>query len=520
MLEVKNLRVHFKHYGETIKAVDGIDFKIGDNEIVGLVGESGSGKTVTALSVTRLLPRKDCEASGEVNFSISEIGERDLMRTEEKDILRIRGSEIAMIFQEPSTSLNPVLRIGEQIEEVLIEHEKISKADARRRAIGLLEKVKINNPERVYNAYPHLISGGEKQRVMIAMAIALNPKLLIADEPTTALDVTIQNEILELIMALKTELGMSVLFITHDFSVIKKVADTILVMKNGVVVEAGHANEIFSNPKHEYTKKLLNAVPRIEEEEPRTGQQKAKEIIALRNSGKVFLQEELMPGRPRHKVTALKNVNLAIKEGMTLGVVGESGSGKTTLGKLITGLIEPTCGDVIGRELKWGTQMVFQDPYDSLDPLMNMEDIVLEGLTIKGVKRETKNNILREMLFKVRLNYGDRLKYPHQFSGGQRQRIAIARALAVKPRIIVLDEPVSSLDVVIQSEIIQLLKDIQKELSLTYIFISHDLRVIGYLADEVAVMYKGEVVEFGPKYDIYHNPKHPYTKKLLSSALL
>jgi len=510
LLNVKDLKIQFRHDGETVKAVDGIDFMINENEVLGLVGESGSGKTVTALSVMNLLPRRDSVQSGEI----------------------IKNSGIAMIFQEPLTCLNPVLRVGEQIDEavlvrdsgpgqsgnsVLTRSRKRNSASTRSRTLALLEKVRLDTPQRIYDSYPHLLSGGQRQRVMIAMALALSPGLLIADEPTTALDVTIQAEILDLILSLKKELGMSVLFITHDFGVINKVADRVIVMKNGKIVERGPKDAVLFSPGADYTKKLLNAVPHIG-----TGLEKPVPtkplpvVINVKNLNKTFIIEKGIFKEKAGCIRAVHNVNLKIKDGKTLGIVGESGSGKTTLAKLLAGLLKPDTGST---GLSAGdSQIVFQDPHSSLDPRMRMRDIILEGPVIRGAGKSEKEKILREMLFKVYLNFKDRMKYPHQFSGGQRQRIALARALAVKPRILILDEPVSSLDVIIQAGILDLLKDLQKELALTYVFISHDLAVVEDMADDVAVMYKGEIVEFGPRSVIYRSPKHPYTKRLLAGA--
>jgi peptide/nickel transport system ATP-binding protein len=496
LLTVKNLKVHFKHDSETVKAVDGIDFAVNENEVLGLVGESGSGKSVTALSIMKLLPEKSSVQTGEI----------------------ICEGKPAIVFQEPFTSLNPVLRVGEQIDEAVLA-KVLAKGTGLRStpepSLKLLEKVKISDPQRIYDSFPHMLSGGERQRAMIAMAIALNPKLLIADEPTTALDVTIQAGILELILGLKRDLNMSVLFITHDFGIINKVADRVLVMKEGKIVESGAKSDILSRPREDYTKKLLDAVPKITH--ARQGRlTEGGTIIAVKNLNKTFAVEKGIFRREQALVQAVRNINFEVKESRTLGLVGESGSGKTTLGKLIMGLLEPDSGSV---ETQKSTQIVFQDPYNSLDPRMKIKDIVLEGPTIQGMQRQAKEKILRDVLFKAHLNYKDRSKYPHQFSGGERQRIAIARALAVNPRILILDEPVSSLDVIIQSEILNLLKHIQKELSLTYIFISHDLRVVEYMADEVAVMYKGEIVELAASGRIYQSPGHPYTKRLLSSIL-
>jgi len=493
LLEVKNLTIQFKHDTETVKAVDGIDFTVFENEVLGIVGESGSGKTVTALSIMNLLPKTNCKVGGKITCN----------------------GKTAMIFQEPFTSLNPVLRVGEQIDEAVLVNKKISKEKAKTETLKALNKVKITDPERVYNAYPHLLSGGERQRVMIAMALSLKPKLLIADEPTTALDVTIQAGILDLILEIKKDLAMSVLFITHDFGIINRVADRIAVMKDGKIVDKGNKKDILSSPKDDYTKKLLDAVPKITLGAERKIVKKENALIVIKNLNKSFSVEKGFFKKVAKKIHAVSDITLEIRKGSTLGLVGESGSGKTTLGKLIMGLLKPDNGTIL-RSMR-DTQIVFQDPYSSLDPRFRMQDIILEGPTIMGMSKNEKDTILRDVLFKVRLNYKDRLKYPHQFSGGQRQRIAIARALAVKPKILILDEPVSSLDVIIQSEILDLLKELQKELALTYVFISHDLRVVHYMADEVAVMYNGEIVEMAPKDKIYTSSHHPYTKRLISS---
>jgi len=521
ILSVKNLKVRFKHDGETVNAVDDIDFTMQENEVLGIVGESGSGKTVTALSVMNLLPRTDCLVSGEI----------------------VKKTGVAMIFQEPFTSLNPVLCVGEQIDEAVRMRGKAAKKDIKKQTLSLLKKVKLNFPERIYESYPHLLSGGQRQRAMIAMALALSPGLLIADEPTTSLDVTIQAEILNLVMGLKKELGMSVLFITHDFGIIGKVADRVLVMKDGKIIESGPSSEVLSSPRAGYTKKLIEAVPHIrtgldEEGYPRRGKtlpsdrtpggevslneteaRSHRTIVNVKNLSKTFITEKGIFKRSSGCVRAVRSVNLEIKEGKTLGVVGESGSGKTTLAKLLVGLLEADSGTVETLAGAHSAQIVFQDPYSSLDPRMRMQEIVLEGPAIRGAGKNEKEKILQEVLFKVRLNLKDRMKYPHQFSGGQRQRIALARALAVRPRILVLDEPVSSLDVIIRSEILNLLRDIQRELALTYVFISHDLAVVERIADDVAVMYKGEIVEFASSARIYGSPKHSYTKRLIASAL-
>jgi len=513
LLELRDLRIAFKHDGELVEAVHGVDLRVDENQIIGLVGESGSGKTVSALSIIRLLPKNNCIVSGENVFK-----GKDIFKSSDQDIRRLRGSEIAMIFQEPFTSLNPVLKSGEQIDEVMLFHEDIDEKSSKKRSLRLLEKVRMNDPERIYDSYPHMLSGGERQRVMIAMAIALSPKLLIADEPTTALDVTVQSEILEIIRSLKKDLKMSVLFITHDFGIINNIAEKVFVMKEGRIVETGNKDEILRFPKGTYTRKLLEAVPRITTGgENKIPQKSADNIITVKNLEKIFFTQKGILKKRKAGVQALKHIDLEIKKGRTLGIVGESGSGKTTLGKVLVGLLKADSGEIRVKGLRGLMQMVFQDPYSSLDPRMRMRDIILEGLILKKAGPAEKKKTLRDVLSKVHLDYKDIFKFPHQFSGGQRQRIAIARALAAKPEILILDEPVSSLDVITQSDILNLLKDLQKELALTYVFISHDLRVVQYMADEVAVMREGSIVELASRDMIYMAPKHPYTRLLLSS---
>lgn len=524
LLEIKELRVYFSDDRAVTHAVDGIGFTVGEDEVVGLVGESGSGKTMTGLSIMRLIPSDGYIEGGEVLFE-----EKDLLRLDEAEMLKVRGQRISMIFQEPFTSLNPVLRIGEQISEIMLAHKSISKGEADKEAKRLLEKVQVKNPERIFLDYPHQLSGGQRQRAMIAMALALNPKLLIADEPTTALDVTIQSEILKLLLNLKREFNMSILFITHDFGVINEVADKILVMKEGKIVEEGKKSDILQSPRHVYTKRLLDAIPKVRTEAITT----LKDydiLIDIESLSKTFPIERGPWRKKVGEVRAVDGVSLKLKKGKTLGLVGESASGKTTLGRLILGLIEADAGRILiegkdlndylkttPKEIRRMMQIVFQDPYGSLDPHMRMGDIVLEGLDVLGLSRRERGRLLEDVLKKVRLEYKDRFKYAHQFSGGQRQRIAIARALAVSPKFLVLDEPVSSLDVSIQADILDLLKELQAKLGLTYLFISHDLRVVGSISDEIAVMYQGRIVELAPTTAIYNTPQHPYTKHLLTS---
>ena len=524
LLEVKGLKTYFRNNGRVTEAVSGIDFTVAHDEVVGLVGESGSGKSVTALSILRLLSAGGWTDAGEILFE-----KRDLLKLKDSGLLNIRGQEISMIFQEPFTSLNPVIKVGKQISEVLLIHKRLSRKTAFTETIELLKKVQIKDPGRVYSNYPHQLSGGQRQRAMIAMAIALKPKLLIADEPTTALDVTIQSEILKLLLDLKRDFRMSILFITHDFAVVNEVADRVIVMKDGKIVESQTKASIMKNPKNSYTRKLLDAIPRIGAQEKSIPPDKTP-FIKIENLSRKFSVESGVFRKKVGDIKAVDSVNLILKKGQTLGLVGESASGKTTLGRLLLGLIEKDSGKILiegkaldehlkttPKKIRKMMQIVFQDPYSSLDPHMRMKDIVLEGPEVLGIPRREREALLKEILEKTNLEYRDRLKYPHQFSGGQQQRIAIARALAVKPQFLVLDEPVSSLDVLIQKDILDLLKSLQKGLGLTYLFISHDLRVVEAVSDEVAVMYQGQIVETAPCKSIYETPQHPYTKRLLSS---
>jgi len=523
LLKVNNLTVSFSTGVKKNTVIDNISFSIEENETVGLVGESGSGKTLTGFSVMGILPRTAEKDRGEIIF-----GGKDISCFSSAEMRGIRGSGIGIVFQEPFTSLNPVLRVGYQISEMFLGDKSVSQHECKRRVINLLNEVRLKESGRIFDSYPHQLSGGQRQRVMIAMAVARNPRLLIADEPTTALDVTVQAEILQLLKTLKQELKMSILFITHDFGIINEMADRVLVMKDGIIVERGKKDDILKNPGHDYTRELIKAVPRIDVTKAISRVPEGKDVfINTSRLTKSFSIEKGMLRKEVGKLFAVKNVTMNILRGQTAGLVGDSGCGKSTLGKLLLGLDTPDSGEVsvngirvkkhMPKAVRKLMQIVFQDPYSSLDPRMRMGDIVTEGAVLLGLNSKEIKDSMREVLEKVQLTYADQDKFPHQFSGGQRQRIAIARALMVQPEFLVLDEPVSSLDVLIQQGILKLLQDLKRDMGLTYLFISHDLRVVESISDIVYVMYAGEIIESGPADAIFRNPRHPYTKKLLES---
>ncbi|MBX3440082.1 MAG: ABC transporter ATP-binding protein [Planctomycetaceae bacterium] len=593
LLEIKNLRTYFDTRDGVVKAVDGLSVELGEGETLGLVGESGSGKSVTSLTVMRLLPEKSARIA---DGSISYLG-RDLVRLPPGEMRRIRGSEISMIFQEPGTSLNPVFRVGQQVIEAIVQHQRVSKREARERTIQLFREVGIPEPERRISMYPHELSGGQKQRVMIAMALSCNPKLLIADEPTTALDVTIQKQILDLIRKLRDERGMSILFITHDLAVIAEIADKVAVMFRGELVEYDTIDKIFGHPQHPYTKGLLACRPKPDSNNKRLAtvsdfmsvtkrpdgsmkiiekQMTAERLEHLRNKGRGRLlhpMSELQAmGHPweedRHPrdtrtvvegtkpllavrdlqvyfpiragvfrrvvdhVKAVDGVSFNVFPGQTLGLVGESGCGKTTTGRAILRLIRMTGGQVLFdgvdvakvhgeelRRLRSRMQIIFQDPYGSLNPRMTIQNMLTEAMMVHrlGTSRRDRRDRAARLLEEVGLEPGHLGRYPHEFSGGQRQRISIARALAVEPQFIICDESVSALDVSVQAQVLNLLKDLQEEHQLTYVFISHDLSVVNFMSDMMAVMSGGKIVEFGPSESIYSHPKEAYTQRLLAS---
>ncbi len=525
ILKVEDLSVAFHQGGKTSVAVDHVSFEIGRGEVVALVGESGSGKSVTANSVLKLLPYPAAShPSGSIHFK-----GQDLMNASEADLRRVRGNDITMIFQEPMTSLNPLHPIERQIGEILELHQNIKGAAARTRTLELLNQVGIREPEKRLSAYPHELSGGQRQRVMIAMALANRPELLIADEPTTALDVTVQAQILELLKQLKDQHGMSMLFITHDLGIVRKFADRVCVMTKGRIVESGPVEAIFTEPQHDYTRHLLASEPRGKPLPADDG----KPVIMEADDVKVWfpIKAGFMRKVVDH-VKAVDGIDLRLRAGHTLGVVGESGSGKTTLGLALTRLIASKgriafvgkdIADYSFREmrpLRNRMQIVFQDPYGSLSPRMSVADIVGEGLAIHepALSADERDRRVAAALEETGLDATTRWRYPHEFSGGQRQRIAIARAMVLKPEFVMLDEPTSALDMSVQAQVVDLLRDLQAKHNLAYLFISHDLKVVRALANEIIVMRAGKVVEKGPAERIIEAPEMPYTKALMAAA--
>ncbi|UNJ81258.1 ABC transporter ATP-binding protein [Metabacillus dongyingensis] len=529
ILKVNNLRVAFQSGEKEFEAVRGVSFEVEKGETLGIVGESGSGKSVTARTIMRILPSPPSYIKqGEVTF----LGENLALKSE-KEMESIRGRDIGMIFQDPMTSLNPTVRIGKQIAESLIKHQNLAKDQAKLHAIEMLKLVGIRDSEERFHQYPHEFSGGMRQRVMIAIALACQPTLLIADEPTTALDVTIQAQILNLMKDIQQRLGTSIILITHDLGVVAGMCDRVIVMKDGEIVETGTTEEIFERPKHPYTVKLLNALPRLDEKKKK----KRTPLSAFQNDPEKpllnvkSLKQHFDMGKG-NTVKAVDDISFFIRHGETLGLVGESGSGKSTTGRAILRLHEPTDGQVLyegmsvnrltKKELKTmrrHMQIIFQDPYSSLNPRLKVLDIIGQAIDIHKLtsSKEQRRRRVEELLEMVGLEPSHALRYPHEFSGGQRQRIGIARALAVEPKFIVCDEPLSALDVSIQSQIVNLLEDLQHRLGLTYLFIAHDLSMVKHISDRVAVMYAGKIVELAESEELYSNPQHPYTKSLLSA---
>ncbi|WP_113496111.1 ABC transporter ATP-binding protein [Brucella sp. NBRC 12953] len=525
LLSVRDLSVAFRQNGEERISVDRVSFDIAEGETVALVGESGSGKSVSALSILKLLPYPAAShPSGEILFN-----GKDLMKASEPELRRVRGNDVTMIFQEPMTSLNPLHTVERQIGEILKMHQGMSDQAARKRTLELLEEVGIREPEKRLQSFPHQLSGGQRQRVMIAMALANKPKLLIADEPTTALDVTVQAQILKLLADLKEAQGMSMLFITHDLGIVRKIADRVCVMSKGKIVETGPTKEIFDNPQHEYTKHLLAAEPKGE---PPLADLSAKTVMEGKDIRVWFPIKKGFLRKTVDHVKAVDGIDVELRAGQTLGVVGESGSGKTTLGLALSRMISSK-GEIRfdGRDiakfsfkdmrpLRREMQIVFQDPFGSLSPRMTIADIIAEGLLVHEPKlsADDRDERVVSALKEVNLDPESRFRYPHEFSGGQRQRIAIARAMVLNPKFVMLDEPTSALDMSVQAQVVDLLRALQKKHDLAYLFISHDLKVVRALANDVLVMRNGKAVEYGTSKEVFANPKTEYTKALMAAA--
>ncbi|QQS28327.1 MAG: ABC transporter ATP-binding protein [Sphingobacteriales bacterium] len=574
LLEVINLETHFKTEDGIVKAVDKVSFDLKRGETIGIVGESGSGKSVTALSVMGLIPNPPGKiVGGQILFRNKQNVQVDLASLPENEIRKYRGNEIAMIFQEPMTSLNPVFTCGSQVSESIMLHKKLNFQEAKTSTLELFNKVQLPSPERIFQAYPHQLSGGQKQRVMIAMAMSCDPSILIADEPTTALDVTVQKTILELMEQLKKEIDSSVMFITHDLGVIAEIADRVVVMYKGKIVEQGNVVEIFTNPQHPYTKGLLACRPplgkrlrklpivddfmsvdesgnlqekstsveemiqRVEISSEETAKrweslQQQTPLLQVSNLKTYFPAKKNIFGKTLEWVKAVDDVTFDVFPGETLGLVGESGCGKTTLGRTILRLAPAYEGSILYKgkailempepelkELRKEMQIIFQDPYSSLNPRLTIGNAIMEPMMVHGIfnnNKERKDRVI-ELLETCNMNASHFSRYPHEFSGGQRQRICIARALALNPKFIICDESVSALDVSIQAQVLNLLIDLRTKFGFTYIFISHDLSVVKFMSDRMIVMNRGKIEEMGLSDDIYNNPQHAYTQKLIAA---
>ena len=554
LLSIQNLSIDFHTESSITKALKNITIEINSGEVVALVGESGSGKSITALSILQLLPSPPAKyTSGEIIFT-EENNSIDLLKRSRHEMQNIRGNKIAMIFQEPMTSLNPVLTCGSQIQEALIQHKKISKREAKKQTIEWFDIVKLPTPSNMYDRYPHQLSGGQKQRVMIAMAMCCEPSLLICDEPTTALDVTVQKTILQLLKELQQQSNMGIIFITHDLGVVAEIADRAVVMYKGEIVEQNSVKEIFFNPQHAYTKALLACRPVNHERGKRlpivsdfmevsTTEKKQEtptekkgsstdNVLKIENLSVWFPTKKSIFGKTLTYTKAVDDVSFDLYKGETLGLVGESGCGKTTLGRTLLRLIEPTSGKIIYngvdltakkrdeiRALRKEMQIIFQDPYSSLNPRITIGSAIAEPLKVHGINSTEKQrrDKVADLLEKVDLKAEHFNRYPHEFSGGQRQRIVIARALALNPSFIICDESVSALDVSVQAQVLNLLNDLKKEFGFTIIFISHDLSVVRYISDRIMVMNKGKIEETGAADSVYFNPQSDYTKRLIAS---
>lgn len=573
LLEVKNLVTEFKTDDGYVKAVNDVSFTLYRGETIGIVGESGSGKSVTSLSIMRLIPNPPGRiASGQIIYHTKDGKQIDLTKLSEEDMRKYRGNEISMIFQEPMTSLNPVFTCGDQVAEAIMLHQKKTKKEANEITLKMFEKVKLPNPQRVLDAYPHQLSGGQKQRVMIAMAMSCNPNILIADEPTTALDVTVQATILDLMNQLRNEIESSVIFITHDLGVIAEIADCVIVMYKGKIVEQGAVLDIFSDPKHPYTKSLLACRPplkirlrklptvvdfmreengqiielptsvseainaqvisKAETDARRERLLTGKTLLEVKNLKTWFPSKKNFFGKTTDWVKAVDDVSFNVQEGETLGLVGESGCGKTTLGRTILRLAPAESGEILFegknlldmnasdlKDMRRHMQIIFQDPYSSLNPRMTIGNAIQEPMSVHGIyeNEKVRKEKVIELLEKVNMKPEQYSRYPHEFSGGQRQRICIARALALNPRFIICDESVSALDVSVQAQVLNLLIHLREEFKFTYIFISHDLSVVKFMSDRMVVMNKGKIEEMGAADEIYNNPQQDYTKRLINA---
>ncbi len=524
LLEIDNLTVALPRGADRAHALENVSLRVEPNEILCVVGESGSGKSMTTSAVMRLLPLGVAVTAGAIRLQGT-----DILTQPESAMRALRGAKVGMIFQEPMTALNPLRSIGDQIGEMFREHTSLSRHDICDRVLKLLEEVRIPDPLHAFSAYPHELSGGQRQRAMIAMALALSPPLLIADEPTTALDVTTQAQILSLIRDLQHRKGTGVLFITHDFGVVAEIADRIAVMQNGVVVEQGNAHDILNDPQHAYTKSLIAAVPPLAP--PPARPVSGKTLLSIENVTKTYRSRRGIFQRAHRTTHAVKNVSLQLPRGGTLGIVGESGSGKSTLARCLVRLLDPDSGSIrlentdlltlsrsaLRREAK-RIQMVFQDPFASLNPRRRVGELVAQGAIIHGTPRVEAMEQAKELFTLVGLDPAAAERYPHEFSGGQRQRIGLARALALSPQVLVADEPVSALDVSVQAQVLRLLAKLKEQLGLSMVFITHDLRIAAQICDRIAVMKNGEVVEEGPTAAVFADPQHAYTRALLSAV--
>lgn len=525
-VRLKNLEISLPEWGDRKSAVNNVSFDLMENEIVCIVGESGSGKSVLSKAIMKLLPDYMKLAGGNII-----LGGDDITNASPEKMRKIRGARIGMIFQDPMSALNPLIKVGSQIMEVLEIHGNfLLKNENRNKVLEMLDLVRLPDPEKIYDAFPHQLSGGQRQRVMIAMALILDPEVLIADEPTTALDVTSQAQILSLIKSLQKRKKTSVLFVTHDFGVVAEIADRIVVMKSGEMVEQGRAEEILKTPKHHYTKTLINSVPKLEFKDSLERDRKLNTVLLVRTLNKKFQGKKSLIGANGRDVIAVKDANISLQSGKTLGVVGESGSGKSTLAKCVAQLITPDSGEVFLNEknllklkrdelriARKEMQVVFQDPFSSLNPRETVLEIVSKGPIIHGASRHEAEKTARELLETVGLSQQAANRYPHEFSGGQRQRVGIARALALKPTLLIADEPVSALDVTVQAQVLKLLADVREKYNLAMLFITHDLRVAAQVCDDIIVMKRGEIVEHGTTKFVFTNPQHSYTRELLSA---